>query len=70
MAGVCPPASLVVVEPRPAKKRWPAPAVPGSCERRKEHIDATKDLANSTLERQMSRRDVPLREKTLWRMLY
>jgi len=35
------------------KARWPAPDVPGSCERRTEHIDATKDLAKSTLERQM-----------------
>jgi len=52
------------------KKRWPAPAAPGSCERRKEHIDGTKDPAKSALERQISRRDVPLREKTLWRMLY
>jgi hypothetical protein len=26
------------------KKRWAAPAVPSSCERRKEHVDATKDL--------------------------
>ena len=51
------------------KKRWPAPAAPSSCERRKEHIDGTKDPAKSALERQISRRDVPLREKTLWRML-
>ncbi len=44
--------------------------VPGSCERRKEHVDATKDLPNAAIERQLSRRDVSLREKTLWRMLY
>jgi integrase len=52
------------------RQRWPAPAVPGSCERRKEHGDATKDLPKAAIERQLSRRDVPLREKTLWRMLY
>jgi hypothetical protein len=32
------------------KQRWSAPAVPSSCERRKEHTDATKDLAKSALE--------------------
>ena len=52
------------------RKRWPAPSVPASCDRRKEHTDATKDLPKALLERQISRRDVPLREKTLWRMLY
>jgi len=51
-------------------QRWPAPAVPASCERRKEHVDATKDLSKAAIERQLSRRDLPLREKTLWRMLY
>gem|GEM_PF-350550 len=51
-------------------QRWPAPAVPTSCERRKEHVDATKDLSKAAIERQLSRRDVPLREKALWRMLY
>ncbi len=52
------------------RQRWPAPAVPGSCERRKEHVDATRDLPKAAIERQLSRRDVPLREKALWRMLY
>ncbi|MDP1847889.1 MAG: site-specific integrase [Solirubrobacteraceae bacterium] len=52
------------------RQRWPAPAVPGSCERRKEHVDATKDLSKAAIERQLSRRDIALREKTLWRMLY
>ena len=52
------------------RQRWSAPAVPGSCERRKEHVDATQDLPKAAIERQLSRRDVPLREKTLWRMLY
>ena len=52
------------------RRRWAAPAVPASCERRKEHVDATKDLSKAAIERQLSRRDLPLREKTLWRMLY
>src|ERR1035437_9865717 len=52
------------------RQRWRAPEVPGSCERRKEHLNATKDLPKAAIERQLSRRDVPLREKTLWRMLY
>jgi integrase len=52
------------------KKRWAAPAVPAECERRKEHVDHTKDLPKAAIDRQLSRRDVPLREKTLWRMLY
>lgn len=52
------------------RRHWPAPKVPVSCERRKEHGDATKDLSKAAIERQLSRRDLPLREKTLWRMLY
>ena len=51
-------------------RRWPAPEVPAGCERRKEHVDATRDLSKAAIERQLSRRDLPLREKTLWRMLY
>ena len=52
------------------RQGWPAPAVAAICERRKEHVDATKDLSKAAIERQLSRRDLPLREKTLWRMLY
>ncbi|MDQ3701332.1 MAG: site-specific integrase, partial [Chloroflexota bacterium] len=51
-------------------KRWPGPALPGDAERRKEHTDATKALPKAALERVIARRDLPLREKTLWRMLY
>jgi integrase len=53
-----------------AKKRWPAPQLPPDAERRKESNDATRALPRARLERLLSRRDVPLREKTLWRMLY
>lgn len=52
------------------KQRWPAPALPASCERRTEHVDATRDLPKAAIERQLSRRDLAPREKTLWRMLY
>ena len=52
------------------KKRWPAPQLPPDAERRREHNDATRTLPRARVERLLSRRDVPLREKTLWRMLY
>ncbi|MEV4181865.1 site-specific integrase [Streptosporangium canum] len=39
-------------------------------ERRKEVPDDTRAVAKTTLHRLLSRRDIPLREKTLWRMLY
>jgi site-specific recombinase XerD len=51
-------------------KRWPAPMVPRDCERRAEHADHTRDLPKRAIDRQLSRRDIPLRDKTLWRMLY
>jgi integrase len=51
-------------------KRWPAPQLSGDAERRKEHADTTRALPRARIERLLSRRDIPLREKTLWRMLY
>ena len=54
-----------------SRKRWPTPQLPGDAERRKEHSDATRALSpRARIERLLSRRDIPLREKTLWRMLY
>lgn len=53
-----------------AKSRYPAPVLPASVERRPEHVDETRALPRAAIERQLSRRDVPLREKTLWRMPY
>ena len=35
-----------------------------------EHNDETKAVSRSRIDRLCRRRDVPLREKTLWRMLY
>jgi site-specific recombinase XerD len=52
------------------KARWTAPALPGTCERRKEPADATKAVTSTRIERICTRRDVPLRERLLWRMLY
>jgi Phage integrase family len=49
------------------RKRWPAPQLSGDAERRKEHSDRTRALPRGRVERLLSRRDVPLREKTLWR---
>ena len=53
-----------------AASRLPAPVLPASAERRREHHDATRAVPRPAIERALSRRDVPLREKTLWRMLY
>ena len=53
-----------------AKKRWAAPQLPADAERRKENNDATRALPRARVERLLSRRDVPLREKALWRGLY
>jgi integrase len=53
-----------------SRKRWPAPQLPGDVERRKEHSDRTRAVPRGRVERLLSRRDIPLREKTLWRMLY
>jgi integrase len=50
--------------------RLPAPVLPASAERRREHINATRAVPRPAIDRTLSRRDVPLREKTLWRMLY
>src|SRR6266567_2296631 len=53
-----------------ASRRLPAPVLPASAERRREHLNATRAVSRPAIDRALSRRDVPLREKTLWRMLY
>jgi hypothetical protein len=50
--------------------RLPAPILPASAERRREHINAPRAVPRLAIDRALTRRDVPLREKTLWRMLY
>jgi integrase len=47
-----------------------APALPPAAERRADPADETKALTRPEVERLLTRRDIPLREKTLWRMLY
>jgi site-specific recombinase XerC len=39
-------------------------------ERRRERIDRTRALTRGQLERLFARRDLPLRERTLWLLLY
>jgi integrase len=51
-------------------RREPAPVLPASAERRREHLNATRAVPRPAIDRALTRRDVPLREKTLWRMLY
>ncbi len=46
------------------------PSLPATTERRREPVDVTRAISRTTLERALSRSDVPLREKTLWRMLF
>jgi len=53
-----------------AASRLAAPVLPASAERRREHLNATRAVPRPAIDRALSRRDVPLREKTLWRMLY
>jgi hypothetical protein len=53
-----------------AANRMPAPVLPASAERRREHLNATRAIPRPAIDRALTRRDLPLREKTLWRMLY
>jgi len=52
------------------KNGYPAPALPAGIERQAEQRDETRTIDRAAIERLLTRRDVPLREKTLWRMLY
>ena len=52
------------------KKHWAAPSIPADAERRKETTDETRAVAKTTIHRLLARRDIPLRERALWRMLY
>jgi integrase len=51
-------------------QHWAAPALPAAAKRRRENNDSTKAVSRSRIDRLCRRRDVPLREKTLWRLLY
>ena len=52
------------------KARWNAPGLPGTCERRREPRDHTRAVDRAAIERICTRRDIALRERLLWRMLY
>jgi hypothetical protein len=47
-----------------AASRLAAPVLPASAERRREHLNATRAVPRPATGRALSRRDVPLREKT------
>lgn len=53
-----------------ARNGYPAPPLPPAAERRPQTPDETRAIERAAIERLLTRRDVPLREKTLWRMLY
>ena len=46
-----------------AASRLPAPVLPASAERRREHLNATRAVPRPAIDRALSRRDVPLRER-------
>jgi len=52
------------------RQHWAAPALPAAAQRRRENNDYTKAVSRSRIDRLCRLRDVPLREKTLWRLLY
>ena len=52
------------------RARLACPTLPPAIERRREPVDVTRALSRTAVERALSRRDVPAREKTLWRMLF
>ncbi|MGH7744332.1 MAG: tyrosine-type recombinase/integrase [Candidatus Dormibacteria bacterium] len=53
-----------------SKAQWTAPGLPDTCERGKEPQDQTRAVDRTRIERICTRRDIPLRERVLWRMLY
>jgi integrase len=67
-AGPCslPPLAHLV----PGQETLARPSVPADCERRQENSGETKAVPRTAVQRLLSRRDIPLREKTLRRMLY
>jgi integrase len=52
------------------RRGWLAGDPTSDLERRRDQIDRTRALTRSQLERLFARRDLPLRERTLWRLLY
>jgi site-specific recombinase XerD len=52
------------------RQRWAIDDPSEATERRRDHEDQTRAIALPELERLWARRDVPLRERALWRLLY
>jgi integrase len=52
------------------RRGWLAVDPTDGLERRRERVDRTRALTRHQLERLFARRDLPLRERTLWRLLY
>ena len=52
------------------RRGWLAGDPTSDLERRRDQIDRTRALTRAQLERLFARRDLPLRERTLWRLLY
>ena len=52
------------------RRGWLAVDPTDALERRRERVDRTRALTRGQLERLFARRDLPLRERTLWRLLY
>jgi integrase/recombinase XerD len=52
------------------RRGWLAADPTDGLERRRERVDRTRALTRGQLERLFARRDLPLRERTLWRLLY
>jgi integrase len=52
------------------RRGWLAADPTGELGRRRERVDRTRALTRGQLERLFGRRDLPLRERTRWRLLY
>jgi integrase len=52
------------------RRGWLAVDPTDALERRRERIDRTRALTRAQVERLFARSDLPLRERTLWRLLY
>ncbi|WP_245547516.1 hypothetical protein [Nocardia brevicatena] len=53
-----------------AEQGWPAPAIPAAAARATPPDSDTPVRSRTAIDRLIARRDIHLREKTLWRMLY
>lgn len=52
------------------RPRWDCPSMPTMAERQRENKDSTQAMDRGEIDRLCKRSDIPLRERTLWRLLY